>query len=200
MFRRIAFLILLLLIPSVAVCAKMERLSTKWQVKCVKQNTRFTISSKSVSGKKGKGDHLLYISGSKKPLNIGNALHARSKLESEVKSLCTQLPVFDVGNNNILIWLRQDDRPSHDLLTLVLYNLKTKKALSRQENIGRVKAPPEKALKVRKVAEGFEVKLIKQWVKEAGPNAKEYPVEAWMHVSVSGKRINLEWLESSPDQ
>lgn len=200
MCRKITIIFLMLLITTVANSAPMERLTSQWQVKCTNQKTRFTITSKSTSNKAGQNDHLLYVSGSKTPLNLGKALHARSNLESEVKSVCNQLPVFDVGNDNILIWLRQDDRPAYDLLTLVLYNLKLKRAVSRLENIGRVKAASTEALYVRKVADGFEVKLIKQWVKEPGVKAKEYPVEAWMHVSISEKRISREWIETNRDQ
>ena len=91
--------------------------------------------------------------------------------------------------------LRQDDKPTFDLLTLVLYNLKSKRAVSRIENIGRVKAGPSESITVRKTPEGFDIKLIKQWFKNTTNDTSEKPIEGWLRVSVGEKRIEKEWLD-----
>ena len=189
------FILLIMLLPVSALAVNFDRSAKMWEAKCKFQDTRFSITSKSVRGLENDPEQLLFVSLSSKPLNIGKALHARSTVVADVISLCDNLPVFDAGNNNILIMLRQDDKPTFDLLTLVLYNLKSKRAVSRIENIGRVKAGPSESITVRKTPEGFDIKLIKQWFKNTTNDTSETPIEGWLRVSVGEKRIEKEWLD-----
>lgn len=174
----------------------------QWPVKCSHKNKTFELFFNSASGDISEDDMSVSFKttqGKIIPLPIKPALYTSRGSVSEVKNLCADpaavgqesLVAFPISDNTILLWLSTDNRPSFNNLSLVLINIETGKTLDYLDTQTAIKDVNNNQLLVtRKTKNGYQVRLIGEWLQNTGLDTAETAIEHWMSVTVQNGKIH----------
>ena len=173
----------------------------QWSVKCSHNNKTFELIFKSASGDVAEDDMSVSIkttSGKIASLPIKPALYTSRGSVSEVKNLCADpktggldsLVAFPISENTVLVWLSSDGRPFFNILSLVLVDIEQGKVLDYLDTKTAIKdVNNSRMLVTRKAKDGFQVRLIGEWLKDTGLDTAETAIEYWVSVKVQNGKI-----------
>lgn len=186
-------LILLAALFSTANAASYERFVASWETTCSIDNTNFKLKSKSKSNSDDGNDHQIFIGDNPAPINVKEALYLRSSVVSKAKSVCKDIPVFNLGNGYLLILLRSDNRPGLDNLSAVLYSTDGNMVTSKIENMGALKLFGSQGIAVKSTDNGFQIRLVREWLQDTGADSIEIAIEDWMNLQIEGNKLSASW-------
>ena len=175
----------------------------QWSVKCSLENKAFEVFFKSASGDAAEDDMSVSIKttrGKIVPLMLKPALYTSRGSVSEVKNLCADpktggldsLVAFPIHENTVLLWLASDGRPFFNILSLVLVDIEQGKVIDYLDTKTAIKdVNNSRMLVTRKAKDGYQVRLIGEWLKNTGLDTAETAIEYWVSVAVQNRKIRF---------
>jgi hypothetical protein len=189
-----------LLIGSLSLSNQAANLPPEWAARCQLEGQPFELSFRSRSGDPFEDDMQVGLRSGTGPLHLLSlpaALYHPSPSVSNAQNLCAQagdsysasFTAHAVGDGRVLLWLRKDDRPFFDTLTLALVDLKTATLLDWRETGQEIKDSGEQRLTIQQDTRGFRVRLVGEWLQNTGTDTAENAIETWVPVAVVQSRI-----------
>lgn len=195
MFRKSLPILFSFLFASIAYSD--EPFISKWRSFCNCDDANFNLYFSSESGDPTEDDMdvvLISSDGRKLTIPIEQALYSKRAIVSDEKNICDAIGGFKLPNERVLLWFSRNNRPCWEQLSLVLIDYKKLEVIDIKENIGPIKAPAgNTGLTIRKRKNGYEVRLVKEWLQNTGTDSAENSIEDWMYIEVKDNKINYKW-------
>lgn len=102
-------------------------------------------------------------------------------------------PYSILGNGYLLILLRSDNRPGLDNLSAVLYSTDSNMVTSKIENMGVLKLLGSQGIAVKSTDNGFQIRLVREWLQDTGADSIEIAIEDWMNLQIEDNRLTASW-------
>lgn len=172
--------------------------NSEWSEECFFDKKKFVVKFSSASGDPfNEEDHTaeFIIGKHKRPIPIPKTFYSNAGALTNTKNLCqrdefttAKLTATKAGDDKIILWLTQNNRPLFDLLTLVLININTGETLDVVRTNKMIKAiNPEQRLVIIEENNKFKIRLIGEWL--GLDDSQDGAIEHWMWVSVAGNKI-----------
>ncbi|HEX2835636.1 MAG TPA: hypothetical protein VHW00_21665 [Thermoanaerobaculia bacterium] len=129
------------------------------------------------------------------PLPLPPALYTPSHPLLNVKNLCTEITALDAGHDRVVLLFSRNARPQFSRLDAVLVDLAERRVLDVREDLGEIKGDGD-VLVVRNgidARNGFDVRLVQEWLPDSGCDCAEAAIEEWLHVAIEKERIATKW-------
>jgi len=174
-----------------------------WRAQCALDGKSFEIYFTSQSGYWDNDDMLVSlktIQGNMVALQLPQALYIERGSVSNAPNLCdlqkyihpAKTVACPVQDTTVLFFLSKNGRPNFDTIVLALVNVETGALLDMLETDLAIKDPDGHTnLTIKKVADGFHVRLVTEYFQEAPSDGPEVCIEHWVPVTINGNKIEL---------
>lgn len=183
-------------IPAEDEQIEMKPRDFAWEEECKVDDCIIKIQAISKSGQLPEDDSEIFIiqDGKKTKVPHKPAWFHTIPVLSDRENCASELPVFKIGEGQILIILTPDNRPSYAQTSFVLYDYQNKKVLDVKERVAEYKELyiGENYVLLYQEKNAFKIRLVKEWLKLSdGP---ESAIEEWMMIKASGGKLKCGWI------
>lgn len=104
--------------------------------------------------------------------------------------VCGDMPAFQTGKNQILVFVKSSGRPSYDKVEALLIDT-DKGALLDHKVLGQSK---NEAIAIIPTKTGYKVQIVREYLKNVKCDCDASFVDDWLEVTVQKKKIANRWL------
>ncbi|MBC7419167.1 MAG: hypothetical protein H7328_00430 [Bdellovibrio sp.] len=171
----------------------------EFKIECHKNTSDYSLEYKVLGegcAENAAGEFILVSENRRTPLQIKGLPLKKFDDKGNASKLCEidgeKYPAVDLGDDRIALFVRIDNRPSLDRLGGIIIDVKKRKVIKLEENLGEIK---NQNFAMLKSGRGFKTRLVKESLKEVSCDCDAAVIDAWKEITAYSSIFKAKWIK-----